>query len=517
MAVPAFGAAGTGAASTTGSISVPYPSGITAGQLLIAHIFRFDDGDAAPTTPSGWTAKYSAAGGTSSLHVFTKIAVGTESGSLAFTIGDGTDGFYGQMYRFTGDTADWQFEDGTSATGSSASATMSAVTTTGADRLAINVLAVNNDVTVAAPTGETGGDWVEAVAEFTSTSGTDGTLSLLTANMASAWTITGGTSTLGSSARWITKSFAIYAQASGGASYTLTAAAGSYTATGVAARLAAARKLTSAQGSYALAGQAAGLRRGLRLAASPGGYTLTGIAAALRAARSLAAAQGSYSVTGIDAALTYAPAATAYTLTAETGAYSLTGRAAGLVAKRTLLASPGAYALTGRDAGLTYTPATGAYVLVAETGTYVIAGRDAALRIERSTPDFSTSHGGGDPERNPYDKRALRERERQKLLSIFEEPKRDSRTDQLRREPADSAAEKRQVAAEQAALLLAEQSRLFKQIQQAAERTAASLERDRLNLEREKAGQRAQEQAAFLALEALREDEDAIIALLMAA
>lgn len=109
-----------------------------------------------------------------------------------------------------------------------------------------------------------------------------------------------------------------------GGAYTLPAAQGSYTITGTAANLRAARKLPAAQGAYALTGNPAILRAGRRLTAAPGAYTLTGAAANLikgTAPRALEAAGGSYIITG---------------------------RAATLKAGRRMLAAQGAYTISGK-------------------------------------------------------------------------------------------------------------------------------------------------------------------------
>jgi hypothetical protein len=118
-----------------------------------------------------------------------------------------------------------------------------------------------------------------------------------------------------------------WAAAAGGATYTLTAAQGSFSLSGQASTLQAARLLTAAQGSF----------------------TLTGQAATLKAARLLTAAQGSYTLTGQDATLTYTGAAT-YTLVAAQGSFALTGQAATLKASRVLSSAFGSFALTGHPA-----------------------------------------------------------------------------------------------------------------------------------------------------------------------
>jgi hypothetical protein len=160
--------------------------------------------------------------------------------------------------------------------------------------------------------------------------------------------------------------------------YTLTAAQGSFSLSGQAAGLKAARKLAASQGSYALAGQAAGLKAGRKLVAAQGSYTLTGQAAGLKAGRKLSAAHGVYVLTGLDAQLVYSGGGAAYTLTAEAGSYALAGQAAQLKAGRRLAAGQGSYALAGQVAAL-----KAARRLAAGQASYALAGQAVALKAGR--------------------------------------------------------------------------------------------------------------------------------------
>lgn len=211
-------------------------------------------------------------------------------------------------------------------------------------------------------------------------------------------------------------------EATGGASYSLTAAQGSYSLTGQAAGLRYGRKLAAGQGSYALTGQTVGLAysgAARILTAAAGSYSLTGQSVTLRAGRKLVAAQGSYAITGQSAllkrglklaagsgtyAITGSDALADYAITASAGAYVLTGQSVGLLASRKLgagqgsysltgqaanlrfgrklIAAQGSYALTGRDAALNYS-GSGAKTLSANQGTYTLTGQDATLRLAR--------------------------------------------------------------------------------------------------------------------------------------
>lgn len=95
--------------------------------------------------------------------------------------------------------------------------------------------------------------------------------------------------------------------------------------------------ISAAQGSFSLSGQASALLAARLLPASPGTFTLTGEAATLAAQRIISAGQGSFALAGQSATLTYSGGSPA--------SYSLT-------------AAAGAFALSGQDAALTYTPVT---------------------------------------------------------------------------------------------------------------------------------------------------------------
>lgn len=86
-----FGAVGsypaspfTAAAVTT--VPVPYPSGILPNDVLV--LCAINSGPATYTTPAGWTLKQSGTINSNlASYLFTKTAVGTESGNLSVTVG----------------------------------------------------------------------------------------------------------------------------------------------------------------------------------------------------------------------------------------------------------------------------------------------------------------------------------------------------------------------------------------------------------------------------------------------
>lgn len=144
-------------------------------------------------------------------------------------------------------------------------------------------------------------------------------------------------------------------EGSGGPTYTLTAAAGSFTFTGRAAGLKASRKIAASKGTFTLTGVAAILKASRKMAGSTGAFTLTGVPVVLKAGRKLAIGTGTFVLTGNAADLVYTPggAGPTYTLTASVGAFSFTGSAATLKAARKLPAGTATFTLTGNNVTLT--------------------------------------------------------------------------------------------------------------------------------------------------------------------
>ncbi|MBA3757843.1 hypothetical protein H0X09_03190 [Candidatus Saccharibacteria bacterium] len=207
---PVFAAAGVESAADGGNPTPGYPSGIASGNLLLLQVQTKDN--AIPTTPSGWTSIASAAiwGGRST--IFAKSAAGTENGTLTVTSNVVAGNLaYARIYRFT----DWKndstmannFEGFSTSQDSATPMTDAGVTTTAAKRLAVQFIHSGAAVSLGNFTGETGGDWTEAIAEVSTTVADDGTLQLQTADMASSGTINGGSQT--TSAPWGIHGFAI--------------------------------------------------------------------------------------------------------------------------------------------------------------------------------------------------------------------------------------------------------------------------------------------------------------------
>lgn len=145
--------------------------------------------------------------------------------TVNFLSAGGSD-VYARLYEFTGvntgttigsvvEHAALAFPtDSINISGSGTSTTIAdrIVTTNGADRLAINLIGVDDDQQASfdteAFTGQTGGTWVCGGSYGTST-GTDGAVGLQYATMASAGTIDGGTLSIAVSSVWRVSGFAL--------------------------------------------------------------------------------------------------------------------------------------------------------------------------------------------------------------------------------------------------------------------------------------------------------------------
>lgn len=81
--------------------------------------------------------------------------------------------------------------------------------------------------------------------------------------------------------------------------YTMAAAVGAFTLTGIANVMRKGRTLTASAGSFALTGVAATFRRTIIMSAATGAFTLTGVSNLLKYARIMSAGVGSFILTGM--------------------------------------------------------------------------------------------------------------------------------------------------------------------------------------------------------------------------
>lgn len=191
---------GSGVSSeTTGvSLSPACPAVVDANDILICHVFWEGILDA-PSTPSGWALLDGprVIETTVARHwVYGKLAAGTEDGAAVTfaTTPVSINQRAARIYSFAGyvSGAIADVVRGFAATSHATDPQMPSVTTTKAGSLAVALVAQNDNNAFAAPTGESGGDWVEAVAEYTVALTPGLSLGIETAAMASAGTISGG-------------------------------------------------------------------------------------------------------------------------------------------------------------------------------------------------------------------------------------------------------------------------------------------------------------------------------------
>lgn len=162
---------------------------------------------------------------------------------------------------------------------------------------------------------------------------------------------------------------------SAGTAYTLSAATGTFTATGVSASVVRGYPLVAMTGTVVLTGQAATLLEGYRLTSAAGTFTLSGSTAAVLLGARLSALSPAFIMTGVPAGL-----GTMYSLTAASGVFTLSGAAATLTETFILRAATGTILDAGSNAGLAYSgqPSV-AYTLAAAAGVFALTGSDALI------------------------------------------------------------------------------------------------------------------------------------------
>lgn len=452
------------ATAASGNIALTEPAGAADGDLMIACIAYRSNAAFTPPSGAGWTLIEQQNTGNTTAASSASIASGAmwwkiRSGSAAGTwTRTGGDIALGRIIAYDGHDPSSPLNVHNSVTlaaGASTTSTLSGITTTQANELIVAMGAsarassfASVDATDPATQSGTGnqtgaptaGTWLER-ADSSSSTGADVALALFDGVRATA----GATGNIIFNTN-LTGRHALFAASFKLApvAYTLTADAGSFALTGVAAGLTVGRKLTAEAGSFALtgvaadlvydsgagayaltadagsfalAGQAASLLVGRKIAASAGAFTLTGRAAGLLHGSKLTASAGAFALTGVAADLTVGrhitAAAGAFTLsgqasgllygrrlTAGAGAFTLSGQAVTLNKGRTLAVEAGAFALTGFAATLTRTRALAAGVgafalsgqavgllagrkLASAVGSYALSGQSAGLLIGR--------------------------------------------------------------------------------------------------------------------------------------
>lgn len=132
---------------------------------------------------------------------------GLESGTLTLTFAAGGSRKTARMYAVANDSGG-AVESVVTSTGGLDPVSFPSVVAGGVNRLAMAFVAADDDNAIGSATGETGGDWTEATAEYLG-SGLNSMLQLQTAAMASGGTISGGTASMGADDDWVVTAFAV--------------------------------------------------------------------------------------------------------------------------------------------------------------------------------------------------------------------------------------------------------------------------------------------------------------------
>lgn len=206
-AAPGYEQTGTPTKSTASPLSVAYPAGIVAGNLLILQVVG--RAAAAPTVsePGGWGTLYNETGSTVCRQaLFHRVADGTETGNLSVTVSGTTASYIAWIHEFSGvDVSGTIPESGDTATGSSNSISVPAVTTAGAYRLCL-VFFMAADNNTASPAAA---NYTEPVADTNYTSNTGSMAGVQSYTATNQGTV--GATTIGMSASdpWLSRSFAL--------------------------------------------------------------------------------------------------------------------------------------------------------------------------------------------------------------------------------------------------------------------------------------------------------------------
>jgi hypothetical protein len=188
MALPVVESVATGGnATSTNPLSVPLPSGITSGDLLI--VFVANNLARTDTIPSGWTRVAAIGNSNGQFRIYSRISDGTEGSTLSVTLSN-TAGFNSVALRISGHDETTPVD--VSGTNNTSNNVISpSVTTTVADCLVFRMIGIARDRTFTVPsshtlqgTATTGGQCDISVASIDqSSAGSTGT---------ATWTVGGG-------------------------------------------------------------------------------------------------------------------------------------------------------------------------------------------------------------------------------------------------------------------------------------------------------------------------------------
>lgn len=200
MAIPYYTAASAGSTDATGAWTHTSLAANTVGDFYVVQVLQ--DGTAASPAIVSVTNAENLAGTDNVLTYVGEFDVGsavaasqhiwvgraTATSAMVITGSNaGGDDVYVRVYRFRGVNTGTAISDvienvtagsTVNSAGTSATASDASVTTLGLDRLALNLIAVNDDNVIAEFSGETGGDWAFPTSPYAESGGTDGAIGL---------------------------------------------------------------------------------------------------------------------------------------------------------------------------------------------------------------------------------------------------------------------------------------------------------------------------------------------------
>ena len=170
-----YSSQGSGASTETSAaaLSPACPATVNAGDILIAHVF-WEGTSTTPSTPSGWellSGPHLIETTIAQHWVYGRVADGSEDGAaVAFGAPAVTTQRAARIYSFTGRLDNGAIAElcgGYAHLSHATDPAMPTVTTPRAGALAVALVAQNDNNATGDATGESGGDWVEATAEYT--------------------------------------------------------------------------------------------------------------------------------------------------------------------------------------------------------------------------------------------------------------------------------------------------------------------------------------------------------------
>ena len=213
MTIPSWSAAGlaSSAIGTCGTIGISpaAPSTVNAGDFLLLVAYgRADTSISWDAPPSGFTLIADYTDSNCAILIAYRVADGSEDDqtyTCTATYSGATPRARARIYSFiNADTTSPIGNVSSETTGASSPLVPASLTTGTNNSLAVEVHAIRASSTIPAPTGESGGNWSEPLEQSNITNTTIG---IFVSDMATAGTISGGSATLGTSAKWMSFTF----------------------------------------------------------------------------------------------------------------------------------------------------------------------------------------------------------------------------------------------------------------------------------------------------------------------